>query len=228
MKPYLDQDKKIIGLLTILSGILALACMVVGLIATNYDSEAFANPTKLMEMPEVSTGLLRWFMLLDMFGYYLLLIPVLFFLHRTLEQTTSWASVFTSLGMGYILTGAMGAAILAVTWPELIERYEVASSMMQEVYKGDFQLMTEIVYKGLWNYLEVLAGGIWWIGIGYFMIHHRALKIITIILGASCLIDGLGEIFQLPILAEIGLNVYLLLGIIWPIWIGILLTKNKL
>lgn len=228
MKPYSEQDKKIIGVLTILSGILALACMVVGLIATNYDSEAFTNPIKLLGMPDVNANHLRWFMLLDMAGYYLLLIPVLFLIHRKLEQTTAWASVFTSLGFGYIMIGAIGAATLAVTWPALIERHAAASPVMQEVYKGDFQLMTEFVVKGLWNYLEVLAGGVWWIGIGVFMIRDRAVMILTIILGSSCIIDSIGEIFQLPLLAEIGLNIYLLLGIVWPIWIGILVMKNKL
>ena len=155
MKPYSEQDKMIIGVLTILSGILALSCMVVGLIATDYDAEAFANPIKLLGMPGVNANHLRWFMLLDMAGYYLLLIPVLFLIHRTLDQTTAWASVFTALGLGYILIGAIGAATLAVTWPALIERHAAASAIMQEVYKGDFQLMTEFVVKGLWNYLEV-------------------------------------------------------------------------
>lgn len=228
MKPYSELDKKIIGILTIIAGILAMACMIVGLIATNYDAEAFSNPIKLLDMPGINPNLLRWFMLLDMAGYYLLLIPILFFIHRALEQTTAWASVLTSLGFAYILIGAIGAATLAVTWPELIERHALASQAMQEVYKGDFQLMTEFVVKGLWNYLEVLAGGVWWIGAGVFMIHSRALKIVTIVLGASCIIDSLGEIFQLPIVAEVGLNIYLLLGIVWSIWIGITIMKNKI
>lgn len=207
---------------------MALACMVVGLIATNYDAEAFANPIKLLDMPEVDESLLRWFMLLDMVGYYLLLIPVMFFIHRSLEQTTAWASVFTSLGVGYVLIGAIGAATLAVTWPALLQRYETASVAMQEVYRGDFQLMTEFVVKGLWNYLEVLAGGVWWLGVGFFAIRNRTLNVVTIVLGAACIVDSVGEIFEMPIVAEIGLNIYLLLGIIWPIWIGLLLLKRKL
>jgi hypothetical protein len=227
MIPFSEKDKTIIGLLTILSGILALACMVVGLIATQFDAEAFANPVSILNMKNISPDQIRWFMLLDMTGYYLLLIPVLFLLHRQMEQKTAWASVFTASGFGYIIIGAIGAAALAVLWPGLIVRHASASSHMQEIYRADFQLVTEFVAKGMWNYLEVLLGGAWWIGVGVFTIRQLILKVLTIALGISCLLDGMGEAFQLPIVAEVGLNIYLLLGIIWPICIGVLLTRNK-
>jgi hypothetical protein len=227
MISFSEKDKTIIGLITILSGTLALACMVVGLIATQFDAEAFANPVTILGMKDVSANQMRLFMLLDMAGYYLLLLPVLFLFHRMMEQKTAWASMFTSLGFGYILIGAIGAAALAVLWPGLIERYAVAPLHMQEVYRADFQLVTEFVAKGMWNYLEVLLGGIWWIGVGVFAIRERILKIVTIVLGVSCLLDGIGEAFQLTIVAEIGLNIYLLLGIVWPIWVGLLLIRNK-
>jgi hypothetical protein len=227
MISFSEKDKSIIGLLTILSGILALACMVVGLIATQFDAEAFANPVSILGMKDVSANQMRLFMLLDMAGYYLLLLPVLFLFHRMMEQKTAWASMFTSLGFGYVLIGAMGAAALAVLWPNLIERHAAAPLNLKEIYRADFQLMTEFVAKGMWNYLEVLLGGVWWIGVGVFTIRQRALKVVTIVLGISCLLDGVGEVFQMPILAEVGLNIYLLLGIIWPIWLGVLLIRNK-
>jgi len=227
MISFSEKDKKIIGLLTILSGILALACMIVGLIATQFDAEAFANPVSILNMKDISPDQMRWFMLLDMAGYYLLLLPVLFLIHRMMEQKTAWASIFTSLGFGYILIGAIGAAALAVLWPGLIERHAVAPLRMQEIYRADFQLVTEFVAKGMWNHLEVLLGGAWWIGVGVFTVGQRILRVITITLGISCLLDGMGEAFHLTIVAEVGLNIYLLLAIIWPIWVGVLLIRNK-
>ncbi|HSB93458.1 MAG TPA: hypothetical protein VLC28_10085 [Flavitalea sp.] len=227
MISFSEKDKTIIGLLTILSGILALACMVVGLIATQFDAEAFANPVSILNMKDISPDQIRWFMLLDMMGYYLLLIPVLFLFHRLMEQKTAWGSMFTSLGFGYILIGAIGAAALAVLWPGLIVRHAAAPLHMREVYRADFQLVTEFVAKGMWNYLEVLLGGIWWIGVGVFTIRGRILKTVTIILGIACLLDGIGEALQVSIVAEIGLNIYLLLGIIWSVWVGVLLIRNK-
>jgi hypothetical protein len=227
MIPYSVKDKRIIALLTILSGLIGLACMIVGLFAVQFDFEAFSNPVKVLTMPGVNANLMRWFMLLDMFGYYLLLLPIIFLIHRELEQTTAWAAVITASGFGYVLIGSIGAAALAVTWPSLMIRYEQASSAMKEVYTADFLMVTEFVAKGMWNYLEVFLAGVWWLGSALF-IKSRSLKVTTIVLGASCMLDGVGELLQLPILAELGLNVYLLLAIVWPIWVGIALWKGKL
>lgn len=228
MIPYSEKDKKAVAFISILSGVLALACLLIGLIATQYDAEAFANPLKLLDMPGVNVSQLRWFMLLDLFGYYLLLLPVVFFAHTKLMSKTPWAPLVTSLGYGYVIIGAIGAAVLAVIWPSIIERYGVATTAMQEVYKSEFIFSTDFVVKGLWNYLEVLLGGVWWLGVGYFIIDNRGLRIMTFVLGAACLVDGLGELFQFPLMAEIGLNIYLILGIAWPVWMGIAILKNKL
>jgi hypothetical protein len=119
MIPYSGNDKKIIATVTILSGLLALDCLVLGLMATQYDSEAFVNPAKLLDMPNVNTQQIRWFMITDMLGYYLLLLPAVLYAHRKLEEKTAWASLFTSLGFAYVLIGAIGASALAVLWPSL-------------------------------------------------------------------------------------------------------------
>ncbi|HEY3429321.1 MAG TPA: hypothetical protein VGK39_01510 [Cyclobacteriaceae bacterium] len=227
MIPYSERDKKIIAMLTILSGVLALACMVVGLVATRFNAEAFANPALLLEMPHTNPEYIRWFMLLDMFGYYLLLLPIVGYIHRKLEAKTAWASLISSTGFAYILIGAIGAAVLAVVWPSLMMNYELASIDMKEVYKANFLLTNDFVSKGMWNTLEVFLCGVWWIGIAMFAIESRALKITTILLGVFCVIDGIGEVFSLPVVAEIGLNGYLVLAIVWPIWIGVNMLKNK-
>ena len=126
-----------------------------------------------------------------------------------------------------MLIGAIGAAVLAVIWPSLIIKHGLASPVMKEIYRADFLLVTDFVAKGMWNYLEVLLGGIWWLAVGFFIIDKRSLKITTIVLGFACLIDALGEFFNLPVMAEIGLNIYLILAIVWPIWVGVAILKNK-
>ncbi|MBL7844929.1 MAG: hypothetical protein JNK44_13765 [Cyclobacteriaceae bacterium] len=228
MIPFSEKEKQAVALITIMAGGLALACLLLGFVATEFDDEAFANPAKILNMPSVNVNHLRWFMILDMFGYYLLLLPVIFFLHRQLAQTTAWASMLTSMGYGYVLVGAIGASVLAVVWPELITQHRLAEPAMKEILKADFLLITNVVVKGFWNYLEVLLGGVWWMGVGYFAIRNRPLKIATLVLGMACLMDGIGELFQISMLAEIGLNVYLLLGVVWPAWLGVNILKNKL
>lgn len=227
MIPYSIRDKKIIGVLTILSGVLALGCMVVGLLATQFNSEAFANPVMLLEMPGVNPEYIRWFMLLDMFGYYLLLLPVLWYLHRKIELKTAWASCISSAGFGYVIIGAIGAAALAVVWPTLMVNYGLASSETKEIYKANFLLANDFVAKGMWNTLEVFLCGVWWLGIAMFATESRALKITTILLSTFCFVDGTGELLGLPIVAEIGLNGYLILAIVWPVWLGVNMLRNR-
>lgn len=222
------KEKQAIAVITIIAGLLALACLLLGFIATEFDDEAFTNPAKILNMPSVNVNYLRWFMILDMFGYYLLLLPVIFFLHRQLVQTTAWASMLTSMGYGYVLVGAIGASVLAVVWPDLIIQHRLADPAVKEILKADFLLITDVVVKGFWNYLEVLLGGVWWIGVGHFAIRNRGLKVTTLVLGIACLIDGVGELFEVSLLAELGLNVYLLLGIVWPVWMGLTIMKNKI
>jgi hypothetical protein len=225
--PYSKKDKAIIGYTLILAGVLALACMVIGLYATQFDSEAFSNPLSLLDKSNVDPLLLRWFMLFDLFGYYLLLLPFVFYAHHTLKSKTPWADFFSNMGFAYVLIGAIGAAALAVIWPSIVEQYPTANETTREILRGNFSLATDFVVKGLWNYLEVLLGGIWWIGIGVFLFESPSLKVTSVILGCACIMDSVGELFAIPMLAEIGLNVYLVLGIVWPIWLGAKMVRTE-
>jgi hypothetical protein len=227
MVTYSEKHKLFIGAASILSGILALACMVVGVFATNFDFEAFGNPLRLLNNSTIDPVLLRWFMLLDLFGYYLLLLPLVFYIHSKLVHKTPFALLLTNLGYGYVLVGAIGAATLSVIWPAIFEQHLTADEAARSFYRADFSLATDFVVKGLWNHLEVLLGGIWWIGTGRYAIENKALKITSIILGFSCLLDGFGEVLGITILAETGLNIYLILGIVWPIWLGVTIIKRK-
>ena len=62
--------------------------------------------------------LLGWGLTLDMLGYYLALLPAAIFLHKWLEpKNPAWVRFFTVCGLGYILLGAAGAAMLASALP---------------------------------------------------------------------------------------------------------------
>jgi hypothetical protein len=227
MKPYTQKHQQLIGAITILSGILALGSMFVGLVATDYNFETFSNPVQLLDLPSATTLLMKWFMLLDMFGYYLLLLPITFYLHGKLDVETPWASFITASGFAYVIIGAMGASALAAAWPSAMAGYNNAVAGDKEIYRASFLLSNDLVVKGMWNTLEVWLAGIWWLGIGFAITKSNALKITTIILGLGCIIDGMGEAIGIPSLAEIGLNIYLLLAIVWAMWIGFAMLREK-
>lgn len=224
---HLTDYRFVIGAITILSGLLALACLLVGTLTVEFNFDAFSDPILTLEYAS-NYQLAKWFNLLDMFGYYLLLLPLIFYFHQQYKYKTPWSHLYTFSGVGYVFTGALGAAILAVLWPELMMDYLTASANDKAVIRTVFDATTIMVVKGMWNILEVLFAAVWWIGLGNILYREsKRLGILTIITGLSTLVDATGNIFDFPLLSDIGLNAYLLLGIIWPIVIGVsLITKT--
>lgn len=227
MNAFTSRDRNLIGATLLLAGLLSLACIVVGMFGVNFDLEAFSNPLKLLDFRDVNAGLIRWFLILDLFGYYLLLVPFLFYAHSQLKTTTPWHGMITSLGYSYVLVGSIGASTLATIWPSILEDYQ-GGHASPEVLRATFTLASQFVVEGLWNTLEVLLGGVWWLALAKFLPQSRALKLTTAALGSACLLDGFGELLAIPLLAELGLNVYLVLGIAWPIWMGIAVIRQTI
>ena len=227
MKPERNYQR-LVGLLTMLSALLALGSMVVGSFAVEFNFDAFTNPTVLLNYSQHHEAA-KWSMLLDMLGYYLLLVPVIFYLHEQLRSKTPWVNVFTFSGLAYVLIGAIGAAILASVWSQQMQRYLTAGAEQRIALQAALENVTWIVYGGMWNILEVLLCGVWWVGVGYAVKKDfKALGLTTILLGAACLIDGMGNMVGLKTVAEAGLNLYLVLAIVWPAWIGWLIYRGRI
>lgn len=218
-----------VGIITIVAGILAFLCLLTGLLAVEFNFEAFSNPILALNYGH-NAHLAKWFMILDMLGYYLLLLPIIFFLHQQYKYRSPWTPLFTFSGLAYVIIGAMGAAILAVIWPEFMTTYNASDVDQQAVIAMHFTTMNMAVIQGLWNILEVLLAGVWWMGMGILLYADKKwLSVLSVIAGFATLTDGIANIVSLPFIAEIGLNLYLLLGILWPVCIGVhIIQKSRL
>ncbi len=219
----------VVGWLAIISVPFAFANFTLTGIASGSNSQDVSDLYFFITAGADAGYLMKWSWLADMFGYYLLLVPAAFLLHHWLKiKNPYWMSVFTFCGLAYIFSGCIGAAILARIWPTLISGYADADEPIKEIYRIVFTNSTEMVYGGIWGYLEFLLAGIWWIGIGFTMRSERkALGIATIILGVFTLITFAGEVFALKNVASIGLLVYLILAPVWAFWLGINLVRGK-
>jgi hypothetical protein len=163
-----------------------------------------------------------------MLGYYLPLLPVALFLwHWLKSKGPAWVRFYTFCGLGYILIGAIGAAILAAVWPPLINAYTQASAQQRAVLETVFDTIANMVVWGMWNILEELLAGIWFLGIGLLLRSERRIfSIASIVLGISALLDSIGMILDIRALADLGLYVYLVLAPIWALWLGIDLLRK--
>ena len=220
--------RRIVGWLTIISVPFAFANFALTGIAGSSGQETF-DVYDLLVAGEHAGNLMKWSWLADMLGYYLLLVPAVILMHHWLKNKNPyWIGVFTFCGLAYIFSGSIGAVMLAKTWPTLISGYANANGVTKEMYSIVFTNTTEMVYGGIWGYLEFLLAGIWWIGVGFALKPERnVLGIVTIILGIFTLTTVVGEVFTLEYIALAGLMVYLLLAPVWAGWLGISLLRGK-
>lgn len=216
------------GWLTILSGILAFGSILVGILAVDNNFEAFADPTQVIRYGD-RAAYARWFGILDMLGYYLLLLPAIFYLHDQFKQDSRWSKLLTFSGLAYVIIGAAGAVILAIVWPYLMTRFAATTDPMQrETLQLIFNTVTMAVNDGLWNLLETLLGGIWWMGFGLLLRpRFPVFGAVTVLTGASAFFDSVLGMAGLHGLAELSLNLYLVLGIVWPLWLGALMVRSR-
>lgn len=208
----------------VLSAPLAIASNVLSLTAVNFNFDAYTDTLLLLQAGAEGASLWRWAMLLDMFGYYLLLTPLTLLLWRWLKpRNPEWVAFFTLCLLAYILIGAMGAAILATVIPPLMVAQAAATPGIEVV----FTAFMDMVYGGLWNILEEFIAGIGWIGLGLILRYQRrALSVTTIILGVAALTDSLSNMLGIEPLAVLALNIYLVLAPVWALWLGIDLLRK--
>ena len=224
------KQQRAIGTITLLSGLLALASLITGMVAVNYHTETFSDPTLILTTPGTNATAGRWSMIFDMFGYYLLLLPVIYLLHDWMKDKTAWSNLVTFTGLAYVLVGAIGAAILAAVWPAVMNAYPTAGTEMQLLLKSNFGFFNDMVYNGMWNLLEMFFAGTWWFvtGLMLYRSKYTVTAVLTIATGIASFADGTAGMLQLTSLHETALNTYLLLAIIWTIIMGIFFLQGRL
>jgi hypothetical protein len=220
--------QRLAAVTSILATLLAFGSIGVQALVLGVNTDPFSNPASILMTGANGANLLRWGMILDIFGYYLLLAPLALLLWSRLQpKGMNLVTLYTFCGLAYILVGATGAATLAAISPPLIEGYGHASAQQQQIYEVVFSGFINVVYVGLWNLLESSLSGIWWLGIGLFLRREQpALGIFTTVLGIFALLDALGRILNIQIIYTVGLAGVLLFIPIWTLWFGIDLLRS--
>jgi hypothetical protein len=217
------------ALAAVASAPVALASIFVGLPAVNYDFGALSHPLTLIERGGAGVAnALRWGAILDMFGYYLLIAPLALFLDAWLRVRHGlWARLFAGGLLAYVLVGAAGAAVLAAVTPRLFGLYASASAEQRPAIGALYVTVNDAVSAGLWNLLEEVVVGVGWLGLGVLLRRERpVVGIVTIVLGAACLLDGTGVIFGWEGLATAALGLYVLLAPLWALVLGVALLRR--
>ena len=210
--------------------ILAVLCYFISVLllglTLNYNFEAFSGA--MISIGSRGANLLRWGMIFDVFGSYLLLAPLALHLWNWLKpKSPNFVTLYTLCGFAYMLIGAMGAIILSAVLPPLINDYVRASASQRANLQTVFNSFLDAVFLGLWNPLEVFLLGIWLVGIGpLIQRERRGLGVITRLLGFSALIDSTGRFLDVRTIFVVGSGGLFLLVPIWMIGWGIDLLRH--
>ena len=130
--------------------------------AAEFELSRILEPAGMLGSGSSAGGLFRWAALADMFGYYLLLIP--------LFVATGWAvrgpgpsiaDLATIAALAYALIGGTTAVALAFGAPPLLEAYLEASEADRPGLRLAFIVLTDVAYRGIWQMLDMLLIGMW-------------------------------------------------------------------
>ncbi len=208
---------------------LAVGNLLAMLAAVHFNLNGMTNPLVLLHAGTAAAPLWRWSMILDIFGYYLPIVPLIVLLRGSLRrQSPNWIDLFALCLLAYCLIGAIGGAILATALPTLTKDYASATSAshqlsLQSVFTG----YTDGIYRGLWNLLEEFLAGVGWIGFGLVVrMERRRLGLVTIVLGVACLVDSFATALNIDAIGSTGLTVYLILAPTWACWMGVGLIRE--
>jgi hypothetical protein len=213
----------------IVSAVLAVGSVLTGLAAVGFNFAAMADPMLLLRAGQRAASLWRASLLLDLFGYYLLIVPLILTLRATFwPRAGSWSDLFSFCLLSYCLIGAIGAAMMAMAVPPIIEAYAGAGPAERQILVTTYTAQSNDVYRGLWNLLEVFLGGVGWIGFGWLLRSDgRAVAALTFVLGISTLANSLGMIANREEFHLGALNLYLFLAPAWALVMGIRLLAHS-
>ena len=152
-----------------IAGVSALVAVVVGglsgvlfLAAGGFRLDSLLDPVRLLGVGSSRAQLLRWGALTDMLGYYLLLVPLFICVGSELRPRGGpIVDLFTVAGVLYAAIGATAAVVLAEAGPVLLRAYDQADPAARSGIALAFQVLTNAVYKGAWQTLEVLPLAVW-------------------------------------------------------------------
>jgi Domain of unknown function (DUF4386) len=194
------------------------------LFAAAYQFRADQEPTRLLAAGATSAELLRWGSVLDLFGYYLATAVLAYVLWRQLRpRNPLLADLSTIAGFGYALAGGAGAAVLAVFGPMLMHDYIEASPTGRVMISAQFAALSDVVMRSIWQFLDAILIGAWWLGIGLLLRPDRPrLSVLTLALAAGAAVGALANLVELSLVRDILLGVFFILWTAW--WISLLVV----
>lgn len=220
---------KMVGVLAVVAGVLALLSLGVGLAGVDGDAEVLSEEASLVAAGAGAADAIRASFWLNMFGNYLLLVPLALVLHAMCaDGRRADTRLLTAAGGVYLLFGAAGSAIFAGAWPDLMEKYAAAGGESERAaILADFELVSAIAGDGLHGVVQNVGGAVWLLGIGALMrAWVPSLGWLAMAIGAFLAITTAGTIIGVEALSLIGVTATVLVAPLWSMAVGLRLIRT--
>jgi hypothetical protein len=121
------------------------------------------------------------------------------------------------------LAGGAGAAVLAVFGSSLMHDYTDAAATEQVVIAAQFATLMAVVMRSIWQFLDGILIGVWWLGIGLLLRPDRPrLSRLTLVLAAVAVVGAFVNLVGLSLVRDVLLGVLFILWAAW--WISLLVV----
>lgn len=225
-----SSGDRLAGICALLSAPIGFLSLIAVLAAADWDAEIFDTPTTLLAQGSSAADGVRWAMVLDLIGYYALMVPALLALRAHLApRRPDLARLSATSGLAYLITGAVGAVVLAVTWPLALEQIGGADPAQAAGITASFEAITEAVVSGLWNLFGSAAAAVWLLVTARLVWpDRRGFAVLSVVVGAAGAIDALSVAADVEAMGAVALQVYLYGLLVWAAWLGTLLLRGGL
>lgn len=198
------------------------------LAAFQFRIEWFLDPPRILSAGATSAELLRWAAALDLVGYYLATGVLAYVLWRILRpRNPTLADLSALAALGFAVAGGAGAAVLSMVGPMLMYDHLAAAPAEQPVIAKQFATLFEVVWRSLWQFLDPLLIGAWWLGIGLLVrADQPGLSRLSLVLSAAAAVGAIFTLTGLDLARDVGLVLVFSLWTAWWIWLLVILLRQ--
>jgi hypothetical protein len=107
--------------------------------------------------------------------------------------------------------------------PMLMHNYTGATATGQALIAAQFATVLQVVWRGIWQFLDAILLAAWWLGIGRLIRqHHLRLSRLSLVLAAAAAAGAAANIAGLSLVRDVLLGVLFVLWTAW--WISLLVV----
>jgi hypothetical protein len=97
--------------------------------------------------------------------------------------------------------------------PMLMHNYTGATATGQALIAAQFATVLQVVWRGIWQFLDAILLAAWWLGIGWLLRRdHRRLSRLSLTLAAAATVGAAANVAGLNLVRDV------LLGLLFTLW----------